>query len=264
MNNHHSSSERNPAHEELKHSNSVDGDELPTPRLSDRPRTDRARSGDERSEPELIPPEDLSGQDEQPQWEFEQDGSPQRDEPENGPEEPGELSEPEPVGVVTFHFSRQETMNSHGESDAISPENEEQGREERKQDAYRFRFTRAEGTRAERASSAPPRPLTELEEFRGSGEFMRLEAAAVAATEVIPKGDGKLDLDTLEGHNSCKNFLGRLEELVLALKVRSAERGYRDAFSQAYKALYKEGALCYLIEILDSAQESTTVMSYST
>jgi len=32
-------------------------------------------------------------------------------------------------------------------------------------------------------------------------------------------------------------------------------RSYRDQFSKAYKVLYKEGSLCYLTEILDSAQE---------
>ena len=32
-------------------------------------------------------------------------------------------------------------------------------------------------------------------------------------------------------------------------------RSYREQFSKAYKVLYKEGSLCYLTEILDSAQE---------
>lgn len=34
-----------------------------------------------------------------------------------------------------------------------------------------------------------------------------------------------------------------------------ATRKYREQFSKAYKVLYKEGSLCYLTEILDSAQE---------
>lgn len=38
-------------------------------------------------------------------------------------------------------------------------------------------------------------------------------------------------------------------------KASCSERSYRDQFSKAYKVLYKEGALCYLTEILDSAQE---------
>lgn len=38
-------------------------------------------------------------------------------------------------------------------------------------------------------------------------------------------------------------------------KACCATRKYREQFSKAYKVLYKEGALCYLTEILDSAQE---------
>ena len=38
-------------------------------------------------------------------------------------------------------------------------------------------------------------------------------------------------------------------------KVKSVSREYRDSFSKAYKILYTDGELCYLTEILDSAQE---------
>jgi len=38
-------------------------------------------------------------------------------------------------------------------------------------------------------------------------------------------------------------------------KANCAARNYREQFSKAYKVLYKEGSLCYLTEILDSAQE---------
>ena len=40
------------------------------------------------------------------------------------------------------------------------------------------------------------------------------------------------------------------------MKIRSRNRRYRKKFSNAYKVLYKEGKLCYLTEILDSAQEA--------
>jgi hypothetical protein len=39
------------------------------------------------------------------------------------------------------------------------------------------------------------------------------------------------------------------------LKVQTSSREYRKNFSRAYKYLYQEGNLCYLTEILDSAQE---------
>jgi hypothetical protein len=39
------------------------------------------------------------------------------------------------------------------------------------------------------------------------------------------------------------------------LKATTTSREYRKNFSRAYKYLYQEGSLCYLTEILDSAQE---------
>ena len=39
------------------------------------------------------------------------------------------------------------------------------------------------------------------------------------------------------------------------MNVKPADRSYRDVFSHPYKALYMGGQLCYLTEILDSAQE---------
>ena len=42
-----------------------------------------------------------------------------------------------------------------------------------------------------------------------------------------------------------------------AFKIKQADRGYRESFSKAYKILYIEGSLGYLIEILDSSQEGS-------
>jgi hypothetical protein len=38
--------------------------------------------------------------------------------------------------------------------------------------------------------------------------------------------------------------------------VATRSRDYRQSFSNAYKVLYREGSLCYLTEIWDSAQEA--------
>ena len=35
-----------------------------------------------------------------------------------------------------------------------------------------------------------------------------------------------------------------------------------DEFSKAYKVLYKQDSLCYLTEILDSAQESLFILNF--
>lgn len=38
-------------------------------------------------------------------------------------------------------------------------------------------------------------------------------------------------------------------------KVKTTSRDYRKEFSQAYRVLFVDQSLCYLTEILDSAQE---------
>lgn len=122
----------------------------------------------------------------------------------------------------------------------------------------KFRFIPAKNDTIERAHTAPARPLTELEEFRGSNEFLNLESAAISAGEVITKSEGKLDLDSHEGHNKCKKFLNQIEVLATSFKAFAVSRGYRKNFTRAYNVLYQEGSLCYLAEILDSAQEGIT------
>ena len=69
------------------------------------------------------------------------------------------------------------------------------------------------------------------------------------------RSDEKYDLDSEDGQRTCKRFLNQLERLCEVFKTNCATRSYREQFSKAYKVLYKEGALCYLTEILDSAQE---------
>jgi hypothetical protein len=67
--------------------------------------------------------------------------------------------------------------------------------------------------------------------------------------------DEKYDLDSEDGQRACKRFLNQVERLCEVFKANCAARNYREQFSKAYKVLYKEGSLCYLTEILDSAQE---------
>ena len=67
--------------------------------------------------------------------------------------------------------------------------------------------------------------------------------------------DDKYDLDSEDGQRACKRFLNQIERLCEVFKAECTPRSYRDQFSKAYKVLYKEGSLCYLTEILDSAQE---------
>ena len=49
---------------------------------------------------------------------------------------------------------------------------------------------------------------------------------------------GKFDLDSDEGQNVCKNFLGCLERFFTILQLKTANRSFREKFSKAYKVLY--------------------------
>jgi hypothetical protein len=108
----------------------------------------------------------------------------------------------------------------------------------------------------DRPRTAPARPLTALEELRSSKQFSNLEAAVIAGNQLVQKGDGKFDVDSEDGQKNCKMFFKELEKLFDSFKTQKAPRKYREKFSEAYKVLYKEGELCYLTEILDSAQEA--------
>lgn len=106
-----------------------------------------------------------------------------------------------------------------------------------------------------RASTAPPRPLTDIEEFKRSSDFLLLEHTVVCASQLFLRSDQKYDLDSEQGQRACKKLLNQIEKLCEVFKVPCASRDYRNKFSKAYRVLYKENTLCYLTEILDSAQE---------
>jgi len=58
-----------------------------------------------------------------------------------------------------------------------------------------------------RASTAPPRPLTEIEEFRRSSDFLLLENTVMMSDHLKERPDEKYDLDSEEGQKACKRFL---------------------------------------------------------
>lgn len=110
-----------------------------------------------------------------------------------------------------------------------------------------------------------------------------MEQAVVSSTHLVqtfnnryPKPNRKTyfnryDIDSIEGQMACKGFLKFLEKLhevffflnaknfpnqQKCFKTKTSSRGYRYIFSKAYRILYKDDSLCYLTEILDSAQEA--------
>ena len=58
-----------------------------------------------------------------------------------------------------------------------------------------------------RASTAPPRPLTEIEEFRRSSDFLLLENTVMMSDHLKQRPDEKYDIDSEDGQRACKRFL---------------------------------------------------------
>ena len=58
-----------------------------------------------------------------------------------------------------------------------------------------------------RAQTAPPRPLTEIEEFRRSPDFLLLENTVMMSDHLKQRADEKYDLDSEDGQRACKRFL---------------------------------------------------------
>jgi hypothetical protein len=58
-----------------------------------------------------------------------------------------------------------------------------------------------------RAQTAPARPLTEIEEFRRSSDFLLLENTVMMSDHLKQRADQKYDLDSEDGQRACKRFL---------------------------------------------------------
>ena len=70
-----------------------------------------------------------------------------------------------------------------------------------------------------RAQTAPPRPLTEIEEFRRSPDFLLLENTVMMSDHLKQRADEKYDLDSEDGQRACKRFLNQIERLCEVFKA---------------------------------------------
>jgi hypothetical protein len=66
-----------------------------------------------------------------------------------------------------------------------------------------------------RASTAPVRPINEVEEFKWSSQYSNLKKAVLYCNSlIILQPDTKFDVDSEEGAEICKKFLEQLEKLI--------------------------------------------------
>jgi hypothetical protein len=101
-------------------------------------------------------------------------------------------------------------------------------------------------------------PFNKFYTFKKSFQFKILESTYYNTNKLnMIKNQGKFDFESEEGNEICKECLQNIENLIKSFKVKISNRDYRKKFTKAYIFLYQEDSLCYLTEILDSAQEAT-------
>ena len=111
-----------------------------------------------------------------------------------------------------------------------------------------------------------------IQKFSASLVFNAIERVTKAGSELIVRNQDQenpiqqisqnkilYDFDSETGLEACRKYLECLENLFALSFLKRASRDYRQHFTAAYRVLYDNpvaSPLNYLVEILDSAQES--------
>jgi len=191
-------------------------------------------------------------------WQAEREQDEQNIENEIESDRQAQSESSEPATLVTLYYAHNETETLIFPESPLTKENLPSSTIISDTNSKkRYRFTPASISKMTRPRSAPPMPLDDFDEFKNSNEYINLETAYMNSENLLIKSDGKIDFDSVEGHNASKKFLESIEKLSMAFGHKPFDRRYREKFTQAYKILYKENSnsLCYLTEILNSAQE---------
>ena len=110
----------------------------------------------------------------------------------------------------------------------------------------------------QRTKSAPIHLLNEFQEFKYSTQYINLiKAFNFANGLILIRGEGRFDIESEEGTEICHKFLNQIELLMSSFNIKGENRNYRKKFSKAYYYLFEKNKLCFLTEILDSAQETS-------
>ena len=112
--------------------------------------------------------------------------------------------------------------------------------------------------RKKRKNSAPLHLINEFQEFKYSSQYINLlKAYTYANNLILIKGEDRFDTDSASGVRACKKFLNQIELLIISFGLNGENREYRKKFTKAYFYLFDKKNLCFLTEILGSAQEAT-------
>ena len=100
--------------------------------------------------------------------------------------------------------------------------------------------------------------LNEFEKFIQSPQYVNLEKTFLYANNLfLLKGENNFEIASDEGNEICHKLLDQIECLMVSMNIKGQNRDYRKNFTKAYFYLFEENKLCFLTEILDSAQENT-------
>ena len=109
-----------------------------------------------------------------------------------------------------------------------------------------------------RKNSDPLHLINEFQEFKYSPQYTNLLKAFTYANNLIfIRGEDHFDIDSDAGARACKKFLNQIEVLMLSFDIKGENRDYRKNFTKAYFYLFDKKKLCFLTEVLGSAQETT-------
>ena len=113
-------------------------------------------------------------------------------------------------------------------------------------------------SRKKRKNSAPLHLINEFQEFKYSSQYMSLlKAFTYSNNLILIKGEDRFDIDSASGAKACKKYLNQIELLMTSFGLKGENREYRKKFTKAYFYLFDKKKLCFLTEILGSAQEAT-------
>ena len=107
--------------------------------------------------------------------------------------------------------------------------------------------------------TSPNKNYNNFQKFIKSPQYSDLQKTFLCANKIFKlKGDNNFEIGTDEGNEICQEFLNQIEVLMKSLEIKGHDREYRKKFTKAYYPLFEENKLCFLSEILDSAQENTS------
>ena len=158
-----------------------------------------------------------------------------------------------------FNQIEENNSNTHNELENNNHEHNNVGQNEKKTKIPKKKLKKVNAiSRHKRKNSDPLHLINEFQEFKYSPQYVNLiKAFTYANNLILIRGEDRFDIDSDSGARACKKFLNQIELLMLSFDLKGENRDYRKKFTKAYFYLFDKKKLCFLTEVLGSAQETT-------